>query len=186
MFANGAATAAMAYAFNQLAHHERAQTEEEAIDSGIENSRSLRGKANDYTRRDHPNASYSELRGQRFGGVVLQETRGMLWWSEELYFAPREFDFLLGSSGFNFRHGDGLRMSGFMGGSMDEGNVRALIVNIPGDRDFSATFGSSASYRFGGAPVYVVQGTSQNVRRYQINMGTNKMSCSKYPGGGSC
>ena len=185
-FANGAVTAAMAYAFNSLAHHRRAPTEEDAIEDGIENSREVRRKANDLTRKDHPHYSYRKLANERIGGAVIHKTKGHLWWREDLFFAPREYDFLYGSAGFNSRYGGGYRMTGFMGGYINEGNIKALIVKIPDHWIFSETFGADASNRFGGVPVYVIQGTSQNVLRYQYDMNSGQVSCSMHSGSVSC
>jgi len=103
---------------------------------------------------------------------------------EGLFFAPRECDFLYGSAGFNLRHGGGYRMTSFVG--KNEGNIKVLIVNMPYHSKFSGTFGADASNEFGGVPVYVVQGTSQNVLRYQYDMKSGQVSFSTHSGSVSC
>ena len=121
----------MTYAFNSLAHHRRAPTEEDVIEEGIENSREVRRKANGLTRKNHPHYSYRKLANKRIGGAVIHKTKGHLWWRDDLFFAPRKCDFLYGSAGFNLRYGDGYRMTGLMDGYINEGNIKALIVKIP-------------------------------------------------------
>ena len=73
-----------------------------------------------------------------------------------------------------------------MGGYINEGNIKALVVNIPDHSIFSETFGTDASKEFGGVPVYFVQGTSQNVLRYQYGISSNRVSCSVHSGSVSC
>ena len=71
-------------------------------------------------------------------------------------------------------------------GYINEGNIKALIVNIPDHSIFSGTFGADASNEFGGVPVYLVQGTSQNVLRYQYDISSDQVSCSVHSGSVSC
>jgi len=182
-FGNGAVTAAMAFAFNQVATRSRnlfrkTDTLDDAIDKGINSSRAIRRMANDMTREDHPHFQFSGIRGRNVGGFIVR--------SGDDFLVPIGFDFADGKSGFNFILGSGLPVIEFMAGLDVQKNVEALIINVSDRTSNTLGFGESVSVNFPDTPVFIVDGVSNNVLRFQFDSVGGTINYLQFSGDAKC